>query len=161
MNSRHIDECKDGDRQLFNSIREALLITDNERNIVDVNPAFTMLFGFTLDEIVGRKTSFITAHHHQFTDFDKSLETSSGHGSFVYEADCRKKNGERFSGEVAVSFYTDNKGERIGYIDLIKDITERGLIENKLIHVMKAVESTSDAIGMSDVEAHHFYQNQA
>jgi two-component system cell cycle sensor histidine kinase/response regulator CckA len=161
MKSRHIDERNDGYRHLFSSMRGALLIADNERTIIDVNPAFTKVFGFALPEIVGKKTSFIMAHHQQFIDLGKSLATYSGSGPLVYEADYKKKNGEIFSGEVEVSLYTDGRGEQLGYIDLIRDITERKLIENKLIHVMKAVESASDAIGMSDAEAHHFYQNKA
>jgi len=41
------------------------------------------------------------------------------------------------------------------------DITERKRAEEKLIAVMQAVESTSDAVGISDAQGRHFYQNRA
>jgi PAS domain S-box-containing protein len=44
---------------------------------------------------------------------------------------------------------------------LENEITERKHAEEKLIHIMKAVESASDAIGISDPQGHHFYQNKA
>jgi len=39
---------------LFNSSPEALVYTDEKSNILDVNPRFTELFGYTLEEIKGR-----------------------------------------------------------------------------------------------------------
>jgi PAS domain S-box-containing protein len=44
---------------------------------------------------------------------------------------------------------------------MVSDITERKRAEEKLIYIMKAVESASDAIGISDSLGHHFYQNKA
>jgi len=41
------------------------------------------------------------------------------------------------------------------------DITEQKKAENKLLFLSKAVDSTSDAIGISDAEGHHIYQNKA
>ncbi len=43
----------------------------------------------------------------------------------------------------------------------VSDITERKRAEEKLISVMKAVDSASDAIGISDSLGRHFYQNKA
>jgi len=44
-----------------------------------------------------------------------------------------------------------------------KDIAERALIESeeKLIRIQKAIESSSDAIGMANPQGSHFYQNKA
>ncbi len=124
-------------RQLFNSIRDAILIADMERTIVDANPAFTTIFGYTLDEIVGKKTSSIFAHHEQFIDLGESLKTHSNKTPFIYQIDYRKKNGETFPGEVAISFFTDSNGKTIGFIGLIKDITERKRAEEERLKIQK------------------------
>jgi PAS domain S-box-containing protein len=42
-----------------------------------------------------------------------------------------------------------------------KDIIERKKTEEKLLIINKALESASDAIGISDAQGHHFYQNKA
>jgi two-component system sensor histidine kinase/response regulator len=41
------------------------------------------------------------------------------------------------------------------------DVTERKKTEEKLLFISKAVDSASDAIGISDAQGHHFYQNKA
>ena len=48
-----------------------------------------------------------------------------------------------------------------GYQGSCTDITERKRAEEKLVAVMKAVESTSDAVGISDAQGRHYYQNAA
>ena len=42
-----------------------------------------------------------------------------------------------------------------------QDITERKLMEETLVRINKAVESSSDAVCMSDSQGHHFYHNKA
>jgi PAS domain S-box-containing protein len=49
----------------------------------------------------------------------------------------------------------------VGRVWSFRDITERRQSEEKLITIMKAVESTSDAVGISDAKGRHFFQNKA
>ena len=41
------------------------------------------------------------------------------------------------------------------------DITERKRAEENLLLIQRAVENSSDAIGLADAQGHHFYQNKA
>jgi len=118
-------------RQLFNSIRDAILIADNERLIIGCNPAFTSLFDYSLNEIMGKRTSLIFAHDKQFTELGMLLKTHFENKPFIYALDYRKKNGEIFPGEVAISFFSDVNGKPTGFIGLIKDITERRRAEEE------------------------------
>ncbi len=52
-------------------------------------------------------------------------------------------------------------GNIASLIGTIQDITERKLAENRLTAIMKAVEATSDAVGISDAQGRHFFQNRA
>jgi PAS domain S-box-containing protein len=73
----------------------------------------------------------------------------------------RKKSGETrwVHGLGEVKF--DNNGNIVSMIGTIQDITERKQMEDKLSYILKAVESASDAIGISDSQGHHVYQNKA
>ncbi len=55
----------------------------------------------------------------------------------------------------------DEKGTAISAIGFTQDITERQQAEYKLRQVTTAVEAASDAIGISDAEGRHVYQNKA
>ncbi len=55
----------------------------------------------------------------------------------------------------------DRDGNLAGYRGVDKDITARKLGEEKLAVIRNAVEAASDAIGISDAEGGHFYQNRA
>jgi PAS domain S-box-containing protein len=55
----------------------------------------------------------------------------------------------------------DEEGKAVRVAGSHTDITERKQAEEALVRVNKAVESSSDAIGMSDAQGHHFYHNEA
>ncbi len=55
----------------------------------------------------------------------------------------------------------DRDGNLVGYRGIDKDITARKLAEEKLAVIKNAVEAAGDAIGISDAEGRHFYQNRA
>jgi PAS domain S-box-containing protein len=55
----------------------------------------------------------------------------------------------------------DDRGVPVRAAGSHTDITARKQAEEKFLCIMKAVESTSDAIGISDSLGHHFYQNKA
>ncbi|MFH1980503.1 MAG: PAS domain S-box protein, partial [Pseudomonadota bacterium] len=43
-------------RTLFNSIRDAILVADTNRTIIDCNPALLDLFGYSKKEVLGKQT---------------------------------------------------------------------------------------------------------
>ena len=55
-NENALRESEEEYRSLFNSIRDSILVTDTDRNILDCNPAFTSLFKYDLEELRGKKT---------------------------------------------------------------------------------------------------------
>ncbi len=58
---KNLKESEEKYRELFNSIRDAILVTDINRSIIDCNPAFTELFGYSIDEIKRVCPTFCTA----------------------------------------------------------------------------------------------------
>ncbi|MGE5656750.1 MAG: PAS domain-containing protein [Actinomycetota bacterium] len=58
-------------------------------------------------------------------------------------------------------FEWDEGGKPLRVTGTHQDITERKLAESELLRFRLVVESTSDAVGMADLEGNHYYQNQA
>ena len=118
-------------RTLFHSIRDALLVTDLQRNIISCNQAFSDLFGYTLEEIQGKKTEMFYADRQKFLHFGQLLQNTEYNPSFYVTIDYRKKSGDIFPGETNVFRFLDSEGDAIGYIGLIRDITDRLELEQE------------------------------
>ncbi|WP_459916124.1 PAS domain-containing hybrid sensor histidine kinase/response regulator [Desulfocicer niacini] len=134
---KNLKESEEKYRELFNSIRDAILVTDINRSIIDCNPAFTELFGYSIDEIKRKKTLFIYENEKQFQELGKSLQKRYGQSPFLKTVNYRKKNGEAFSGETGVFFLKDQEGEITGFIGLIRDVTERKKLELQVRQAQK------------------------
>ncbi|MFO7801473.1 MAG: PAS domain S-box protein [Desulfovermiculus sp.] len=118
-------------RTLFHSIRDALLVTDLQQNIISCNQAFSDLFGYTLEEVQGKKTEMFYADRQQFLHFGQLLQNTEYNPSFNVTLDYRKKSGDIFPGETNAFRFLDSSGDVIGYIGLIRDITDRLELEQE------------------------------
>ena len=117
---------------LFDSIRDAILVADINRSIIDCNPAFRELFGYSFNEIKGQKTLYLYENEEQFQELGKALREHHGKTSFLKTVNYKKKNGEVFPGETGVFYLNNKKDEVVGFIGLIRDISERKHIEDAL-----------------------------
>ena len=129
---RDLRDSKNRYRGLFNSIRDAILISNTERVIIDCNPAFTDLFGYTIDEIKGKKTCHVYEKEEEFIALGKALQENYGKNPFLAVVNYKKNNGEVFPGETGVYFLKNSDNETVGFIGLIRDITDRKRAEESL-----------------------------
>jgi PAS domain S-box-containing protein len=132
---------------LFNSVRDAILVTDTERTIINCNPAFSDLFGYSLDEISGMPTSMIYKDAKEFREMGEKIRDNIGDPNFLQSVQYRKKSGEQFSGETNVFYLRNQQGEIEGYIGLIRDITARLKTENELFESKESLKATLNSIG--------------
>lgn len=112
-------------RSLYNNIRDAILVTDMDRNVLDCNQAFVDLFGYSLAEIVGKQTLIIYGNEEDFRQLGTVLKAHDNDSNHLYSIHFQKKNGSVFPGEINVSFLRNDEGATTGYIGLIRDITEK------------------------------------
>ncbi len=119
-------------RSLYESIRDAILVTDVHRNIVSCNPSFTELFGYTLEEIKGKQTRYIYEQEEEFEQLGEALEAHKGEPNFFFTIHYRKKSGQVFLGETNVFYRKDSEGNVVGFIGLIRDVTARRQAEEVL-----------------------------
>jgi len=110
---------------LFDSIRDAILVADIDRRIVDCNPAFTELFGYTLAEIKGKPTAFVYESDEEFEAMGESLGKHMDDPTFVQTVRYEKQSGQVFPGETNVFYLRNQDGEITGFIGLIRDVSDR------------------------------------
>jgi len=128
---------------LFNSSPQALAYLDPKSNIVNINPRFTELFGYTLEEVKGRNIDDGMIHTPDKMEEAKELTNKSFKGDFYCETIRKKKDGTLFPVAISGSQVIID-GQLKGLIGTFEDITERKRSEqfNKVLYnISKATSS--------------------
>lgn len=119
---------------VFHSSPEALVYVDENYNILNVNPRFTELFGYTLEDVKGRNIyEGLFIHPPDKIEEGKKLDkiALSSKGYFNYETIRKKKDGTFFPVAISGSKIVID-GQIKGLIGTYIDITERKQLEEKL-----------------------------
>jgi len=138
---------------LFESIRDAILVTDSNRKIVDCNSAFSELFGYSLEELEGKKTVYVYESENEYMQLGEALKEHMGEPGFLFTVNYKKESGEVFPGETNVFYLRGEDGEVIGFIGMIRDVTERILMQaekaklEKQYHQAQKMESIGTLAG--------------
>ena len=158
-------------RALFEHVPEGVATFDNQGLVVDVNPAFSRLFGFNREDIVGRSLIASIVPGRLKSDTGEALQSmldgSPESGYSVPGAHLNVKNGrieglalshvmrKRADGsEVAVSVvgaYVFADGERVGGIGIFQDVGVQREAQERLEEAfIDLVETTSSMIESVD-----------
>ena len=120
---------------VFTSAREAIMITDAQANIIDVNEAFTTITGYTRAEVLGRNPRLL-ASGHQIPEFYRAMWHELGENrSWSGEIWNRRKDGEAYAELLTISAVTDSNGVIQHYVGLFSDITAAKEHERQLAHI--------------------------
>ncbi len=111
------------DAQVFESASEAVVITDPDRRIIDVNRAFTDITGYTREEILGENISVLGSGRQDEYFYQEMWGAVAERGSWQGEIWDRRKNGEVFPKWLSISSVRDEGGKISRYIGLFSDIS--------------------------------------
>lgn len=101
------------------------------------NPGAVRLFGYTTAEIMGRHLS-ILAPEEGSAEFEHLLAIAlEGERTTPLDTRWRKRDGELLDVELSVSPVHDARGQLLGFSAVLRDITERKLVENELRRLLK------------------------
>ena len=110
--------------RVFEDARDGILITDTAGIIVDVNPAFTKITGYSHDEVIGRSPNLLRSGR-QSPEFYQTLWTElRAQGSWQGEIWNRRKNGELYAELITISALRDSRGDITHFVGLFTDITQ-------------------------------------
>jgi PAS domain S-box-containing protein len=143
----------------FAGLLDAIFIVDADTTeIIDCNPAATETFGYTRQEMLVRKTDFLHVDEASLEQFRADLYPAVEEKGFLVlpEFRMKRKNGEVFFTEHSVVPLEDEKGKRIGWVSVVRDITDRKWAEEALRESeerhRRITEATTDYIFTVRVE---------
>jgi PAS domain S-box-containing protein len=166
IKSQEIETNEKKLRTITSSIQDAIVMLDSKGNILFWNPAAERIFGYSSDELQGRK--FIegiipTNDHKKFANMLKELKEektgqrgSHGYGKII-EIECQRKNNEIFPAELMVSEVEIQEGSNL--IALIRDITQKKREETEKRILSRAVEQSRVGIEIWDTDGIIQYVN--
>jgi PAS domain S-box-containing protein len=110
----------------------AITITDRDGNITWVNPAFTRLTGYTLEEAVGNNPRLLQSGQHDKAFYknlwDTVLSGNVWHGEIIN----KRKDGSLYTEEMTITPLRNESGESSHFIAIKQDITPRKQTEEEL-----------------------------
>ena len=148
---------------IFNDIPDAMALADADRRIIKVNSSFMKTFGVSKNEILGKVSRDFYADD---ADYIKQGEIRFHQTAEVqlapYVVNYRRKNGEVFPGETIGAQVLDREGHFLGFIGLIRDITDRlhaeQAVRDSEAHYRAIFEQAQDAIVIGDLKTHRFIE---
>ncbi|MBL8056522.1 MAG: PAS domain S-box protein, partial [Anaerolineales bacterium] len=135
---RDISERKQADAQLLlqaaalESAANAIVITDPAGLIQWVNPAFTVITGYTLDEVRGRSTRLLKSGLHDAAFYAEMWGVLLAGRTWRGEVTNRRKDGRLYVEDQIITPVTDAQGTIVNYVSTKEDITARKAAEQAL-----------------------------
>lgn len=128
---------------IFNGISDTIVFTDTDRRIISANRGMEKMFGYTIDDLAGKKTALLYESEEEYERQGRiRFNLSAEEKSEPYEVNYRRKDGEVFVGETLGTAIKGAEGDVLGYIGVMRDITDRKQAEDALY---KAKEEAEDA----------------
>jgi diguanylate cyclase (GGDEF)-like protein/PAS domain S-box-containing protein len=119
---------------VFENSREAILITDEDNRIVDVNPAFTDITGYNREEVLGVDPKLLNSGRQDkafYTEMWQALQNKKAWRGEVWN---RRKSGEIYAELLSISVICDDRGSAQRYVGVFSDISYLKETEAELSH---------------------------
>jgi len=122
-------------RKLSSAVEQSpvsVMITDLESRIQYVNPSFTSLTGYTLEEALGQNASIMKSGETSREEDEKMWLTIRGGANWKGIFHNRKKNGELYWESATIGVICDSQGVPVHYLQVAEDVTRQKAMEAAL-----------------------------
>lgn len=120
--------------QTLHSLQDAVTIADENDVLMYVNPAFTRMYGYEYDEVVGQPSSILwgtaSASSARAEIFPTTMQMESWHG----ELNNRRKDGTEFPIQLTTAQVRDDHGKLVALVGVARDITQQRAYQAQLEH---------------------------
>ena len=110
--------------RVFSDTHEGIIITDADRLIVDVNPAFSGITGYSREEVIGKNPHFLSSGKNQPELYTQMWQQISKVGYWQGEIWNRRKSGEVYAELLTISSLKGSDDCIVNYLGMFTDITQ-------------------------------------
>ena len=109
---------------IFRNTSEGILITDAQKNIISINPAFQKITRYSDSYILGKNPKIFASGKHDKAFYRDMWETINSRGEWQGKIWNRRFNGELYAAWTCINVIYDKYGNIQHYIAFFSDITE-------------------------------------
>jgi PAS domain S-box-containing protein len=147
-------------KNLLNQSNEAVFLIDPETSrILEFNDAACTSLGYSREELLAMKVIDFAEFQRNYSRWNESVAQVRAKGYVLLEDRLRRKDGTMFPVEVGIRHIVH--GNREYHVAVVRDTTERKLAEAERARLASAVESTADAVVITDASGFIQYVNPA
>jgi len=129
--SAELFESEQRHLSLLEASADPLVVYDMERKVTYLNPAFSQTFGWSFDELKGKRIDFVPEENWKETQeaIDRMLR---GEKVQLFETRRLTKDGRLLNIQLSTSLFLDRDGHPAGNIVILRDVTESKQAEEAL-----------------------------
>ncbi len=117
---------------IFIHTHEGITITDKNKRIVDINPAFTEITGYSREEVIGKDPSLLSSGKQNSAFYEQMWQQINQQGYWQGEVWNRHKKGNIYVEFLNISTVQDENNEIVHYIGVFSDITRSKQQQEKI-----------------------------
>ena len=116
-------------KQVFHNTGFGIMIVDKNRNLIEVNPKFCEMLGFTKEELIGKNAQFIHISNKAYEEFgEKAFNLVRNKKPVNLDWPFKKKNNKKIWFRIA----GDPVADKDEVLWTVVDITERVEAQNRI-----------------------------
>lgn len=108
------------------------MVTNKDNLIELINPAFTQITGYTLDEVKGRSPAILNSNQQPRRFYDSMWQSLQEKDRWEGEIWNRRKDGQIYPEYLAITVVRDDDGNIVHHIGLFLDISKRKKYEHDI-----------------------------
>jgi len=121
---------------VFERLREGVVITDLAGTILEVNPRFCEITGYSSEEIIGRNPRLFKSNRHDEGFYRAMWSSIAATRQWQGEIFNKRKNGEVFPEWLSISVARADNGLPDHYIGIFTDVSQLKAQQDKLEHLV-------------------------
>ncbi|MCP4756794.1 MAG: PAS domain S-box protein [Proteobacteria bacterium] len=146
-----LKESEERFETILDAFPDPIIVYTTTGKATFVNPAFTRVFGWQPEEVVGRQIDYIPVENRQETQIVRD-RVHNAESIIDFETSRSTKDGRIVDVSINASPQSDSTGKIIGSVVSVKDVTEKKKLEVEIRHAQKI-----DSIGtIASGVAHNF-----
>ncbi|MBV7535389.1 PAS domain-containing protein [Duganella sp. sic0402] len=128
--------------QVLDSIGEAVLVCDAERNIVSVNHAFVTLTGYPVEEALGRNPRFLgRPGAHDAGYHAEAMRQLREQGQWSGDVFNRRRDGSPYTAKMSLTVMRGEDGAISHFIGVFSDVTAQRAVDAALLRWSRELDA--------------------